>query len=47
MKMTLSIVKKTCIIDVTKTLARASSGMELEAPHWNRMAFLVSELARN
>ncbi|KAI5995505.1 hypothetical protein EDD15DRAFT_2365686 [Pisolithus albus] len=35
-----SIAKKTCIVDVTKSLARASSGMEVEAAHWNRMAFL-------
>ncbi|KAG6369422.1 hypothetical protein JVT61DRAFT_14906 [Boletus reticuloceps] len=46
-KMTLSIVKKTSIVDVTKSLAHASSGMELEAAHWNRMAFLVCELAQN
>ncbi|KAI6033854.1 hypothetical protein BKA83DRAFT_4486945 [Pisolithus microcarpus] len=39
-QLTLSIAKKTCIIDVTKSLARVSSGMELEAAHWNRMAFL-------
>ncbi|KAF8131086.1 hypothetical protein EV363DRAFT_1165852, partial [Boletus edulis] len=28
------------IIDVTKSLVRASSRMELETAHWNRMAFL-------
>ncbi|KAI6116979.1 hypothetical protein EV401DRAFT_2073038 [Pisolithus croceorrhizus] len=37
----LSITKKTCIINVTKSLAHMSSGMELEAAHWNRMAFLL------
>ncbi|KAI9568757.1 hypothetical protein HD554DRAFT_713099 [Boletus coccyginus] len=46
-QLTLSISKKTCIIDVTKSLARLSSGMEVDAAHWNRLAFLVSGFARN
>ncbi|KAI6028146.1 hypothetical protein EDC04DRAFT_2899108 [Pisolithus marmoratus] len=36
-----SIVKQTCIIDVMRNLARSTSGMELEASHWNQMAFLI------
>ncbi|KAI6017559.1 hypothetical protein BKA83DRAFT_10252 [Pisolithus microcarpus] len=35
-----SIAKRTCIIDATRNLAHSTSGMELEASHWNRMAFL-------
>ncbi|KAF8417185.1 hypothetical protein L210DRAFT_817367, partial [Boletus edulis BED1] len=38
--LTASIVKKTCIIDVAKAMARASAGMEVDATHWTRLAFL-------
>ncbi|KAF8837379.1 hypothetical protein BDN67DRAFT_1013923 [Paxillus ammoniavirescens] len=43
-QLTMSIAKKTCIINVTKVLARSSSGMEVDAAHWNRLAFLASTL---
>ncbi|KAI5987595.1 hypothetical protein EDC04DRAFT_2614769 [Pisolithus marmoratus] len=33
-------LQKMCIVDVTKSLVHVNSGMELEAAHWNRMAFL-------
>ncbi|KIK76180.1 hypothetical protein PAXRUDRAFT_170672, partial [Paxillus rubicundulus Ve08.2h10] len=36
----ISITKKTCIIDMTKALILGSSGLEVEAAHWNRMSFL-------
>ncbi|KIO08907.1 hypothetical protein M404DRAFT_133426, partial [Pisolithus tinctorius Marx 270] len=39
-QLTISIAKKTCIINVSKVLACSSSGMEVDAAHWNRMAFL-------
>ncbi|KIK77353.1 hypothetical protein PAXRUDRAFT_17563 [Paxillus rubicundulus Ve08.2h10] len=39
-QLTISIAKKTCIIDMTKALIQGSSGLDVEATHWNRMAFL-------
>ncbi|KIJ11664.1 hypothetical protein PAXINDRAFT_15480 [Paxillus involutus ATCC 200175] len=39
-QLTISIAKKTCIIDMMKALVRGSSGLEVEATHWNRMEFL-------
>ncbi|KAI6140539.1 hypothetical protein BKA82DRAFT_136376, partial [Pisolithus tinctorius] len=39
-QLVMSIVKKTCIIDVMKVLARSSSSMETEVSHWNQVAFL-------
>ncbi|KAG2121100.1 hypothetical protein DEU56DRAFT_760796 [Suillus clintonianus] len=38
--LTTSIVKRTSIADVTRSLARSGSGMEVDSTHWNRMAFL-------
>ena len=43
-QLTMSIAKKICIIDVTRSIARASSGMEVDTAHWSRMAFVVSRL---
>ncbi|KAN0085723.1 hypothetical protein V8E55_006857 [Tylopilus felleus] len=38
-QLTASVKKKTCIIDVAKAAARSSSGMEVNATHWMRLAF--------
>ncbi|KAG2112491.1 hypothetical protein BD769DRAFT_1391922 [Suillus cothurnatus] len=38
--LTTSIVKRTSIADVTRSLARSGSGMEVDSTHWNRIALL-------
>ncbi|KAI6137705.1 hypothetical protein BKA82DRAFT_35783 [Pisolithus tinctorius] len=38
--LTVSIVKQTCIIEVGKAVACSSPGMEVDASHWARLAFL-------
>ncbi|KAI6152682.1 hypothetical protein BKA82DRAFT_168631 [Pisolithus tinctorius] len=38
--LTVSIVKQTCIIKVGKAVAHSSPGMEVDASHWARLAFL-------
>ncbi|KAG2156929.1 uncharacterized protein EDB93DRAFT_1247117 [Suillus bovinus] len=38
--LTTSIVKCTSIADVTRSLARSRSGMEVDSTHWNRIALL-------
>ncbi|KAG1851925.1 hypothetical protein F4604DRAFT_1933861 [Suillus subluteus] len=38
--LTVSVVKRTSIADVTRALARSGSGMEVDSTHWNRIALL-------
>ncbi|KAG1873406.1 hypothetical protein C8R48DRAFT_769841 [Suillus tomentosus] len=38
--LTTSIIKRTSIADVTRSLARSGSGMEVDSTHWNRIALL-------
>ncbi|KAG1800658.1 hypothetical protein EV424DRAFT_1545625 [Suillus variegatus] len=38
--LTTSIVKRTSIADVTRSLAPSGSGMEVDSTHWNRIALL-------
>ncbi|KAG1768097.1 hypothetical protein EV702DRAFT_1050113 [Suillus placidus] len=38
--LTMSVVKRTSIADVTRALARSGSGMEVDSTHWNRIALL-------
>ncbi|KAG1789784.1 uncharacterized protein HD556DRAFT_1446791 [Suillus plorans] len=38
--LTTSIVKRTSVADVTRSLARSGSGMEVDSTHWNRISLL-------
>ncbi|KIK97318.1 hypothetical protein PAXRUDRAFT_136530, partial [Paxillus rubicundulus Ve08.2h10] len=38
--LTTSIIKKTYIMDVVKAMAHGGAGMEVDAMHWTRLAFL-------